>query len=91
LRKIIADYCGAKYAVAVSSATAALHIAYLAADLGQGDQLWTSPNTFVATANAALYCNASVDFVDIDLQTFNLSVTKLQEKLVQAKRSGKTS
>jgi len=62
----VADYCGSKYAVAVSSATAALHIACLAAGLKPGDRLWTSPNTFVASANCGLYCGATVDFVDID-------------------------
>ena len=65
----VADYCGAQYGVAVNSATSALHIAYLALELGPGDWLWTSPNTFVASANAALYCGAKVDFVDIDSST----------------------
>lgn len=85
----VADYCGAKYAVAVNSATSALHIACLAAGLGNGDILWTSPNTFVASANCALYCGASVDFVDIDPHTYNLSVTELKHKLVQAQKSGR--
>jgi UDP-4-amino-4,6-dideoxy-N-acetyl-beta-L-altrosamine transaminase len=87
--KAVADYCGVKYAVAVSSATAALHISCLAAGLGPGDWLWTSPNTFVASANCGLYCGAKVDFVDIDPQTYNLSVEKLEEKLIEAERSGK--
>ena len=65
----VADYCGVKYAIAVSSATAALHIACLAIGLGIQDYLWTSPNTFVASANCGLYCGAKVDFVDIDPQT----------------------
>jgi UDP-4-amino-4,6-dideoxy-N-acetyl-beta-L-altrosamine transaminase len=87
--KAVAEYCGAKYAVAVSSATAALHISCLAAGLGPGDWLWTSPNTFVASANCGLYCGAKVDFVDIDPQTYNLSVEKLEEKLIEAEHSGK--
>jgi UDP-4-amino-4,6-dideoxy-N-acetyl-beta-L-altrosamine transaminase len=82
----VSHYCGAPYAVAVSSATAALHLACLAAGLGPGDILWTSPNSFVASANCALYCGASVDFVDIEPATGNLSVAKLEEKLVEAQR-----
>jgi dTDP-4-amino-4,6-dideoxygalactose transaminase len=62
----LADYCGARNAVAVNSATSALHIACLALGLGPGDRLWTSPNTFVASANCGLYCGAEIDFVDID-------------------------
>lgn len=81
----VATYCGAKYAVAVNSATSALHIACLAADLSIGDILWTSPNTFVASANCGIYCGAGVDFVDIDSCTFNLSVTDLEKKLEQSK------
>ena len=83
----IADYCGAKYAVAVSNATAALHLACLAIGLGSGDRLWTSPNTFVASANCARYCSADVDFVDIDARTYNLSIPALEQKLVQAAQS----
>jgi UDP-4-amino-4,6-dideoxy-N-acetyl-beta-L-altrosamine transaminase len=86
--KAVADYCGAKYAVAVSSATAALHIACLAAGLGKGDSLWTSPNTFVASANCGLYCGAIVDFVDINPHTYNLSIDELERKLVWAKQQG---
>jgi len=85
----VADYCGAQFAVAVNSATAALHIACLAADLGPGDVLWTSPNTFVASANCGLYCGAGVDFVDIDTHTYNLSVDELERKLVTARTAGK--
>ena len=85
----VAAYCGARYAVAVSNATAALHLACLAAGLGPGDLLWTSPNTFVASANCGLYCGAEVDFVDIDPRTYNMSVDALEEKLVQAAKSGK--
>lgn len=80
----VADYCGVAYAVAVSSATAALHIACLAAELGAGDTLWTSPNTFVASANCGLYCGAKVDFVDIDPATYNLNVALLKQKLIAA-------
>lgn len=82
----VAAYCGAKYAVAVSNATAALHLACLAAGLGKEDRLWTSPNTFVASANCALYCGAQVDFVDIDPRTYNLSLEQLTFKLEQAER-----
>ena len=82
--KIVADYCGVNYAVAVSSATAALHIACLSLDLGENDWLWTSPNTFVASANCGLYCDAHVDFVDINPHTYNLSIEQLEQKLVRA-------
>ena len=68
----VAAHMGAANAVAVNSATSALHIACLALDLGPGDWLWTSPITFVASANCALYCGAQVDFVDIDPRTYNL-------------------
>ncbi|MBX2860042.1 MAG: UDP-4-amino-4,6-dideoxy-N-acetyl-beta-L-altrosamine transaminase [Vampirovibrio sp.] len=84
----VAQYCGARYAVAMSNATAALHIACLVADMGPGDRLWTSPNTFVASANCGLYCGATVDFVDIDPKTYNMSVSALEEKLIQAQKSG---
>ncbi len=85
----VADYCSAAHAVAVSNGTAALHLACLALDLGPGDLLWTSPNTFVASANCARYCGAEVDFVDIDSRTLNISVTALSDKLEQAKIQGK--
>ena len=85
----MADYCGVRSAIAVSNATAALHVACLALDLGPGDYLWTSPNTFVASANCALYCGASVDFVDIDPRTYNLSVAALAEKLAIAETRGR--
>lgn len=84
----VAGYCGAHYAVAVNSATSALHIACLALGVGSGDRVWTSPNTFVASANCALYCGAEVDFVDIDPRTWNLSVSRLREKLALAKEDG---
>jgi UDP-4-amino-4,6-dideoxy-N-acetyl-beta-L-altrosamine transaminase len=80
--------CGASHAVAVNSATSALHIAYLALGLGPGKRLWTSPNTFVATANAALLTGATVDFVDIDPRSYNLSPDALAEKLAHAEREG---
>lgn len=80
----VADYCGAKYAIAVNSATSALHMACLAAGLGEADRLWTSPNTFVASANCARYCGADVDFIDIDDATYNMSIAALRVKLEQA-------
>jgi len=82
--KTVREVCGAAHAVAVNSATSALHIALMALDVGAGDTVWTSPNTFVASSNAALYCGASVDFVDVDLETYNLSIISLREKLEQA-------
>src|SRR3990172_5605612 len=86
--KAVASYCGAQHAVAANSATSALHIACLALGVGSGDWVWTSPITFVATANCVLYCGAQVDFVDIDPRTYNLSVEHLAEKLAQAEKSG---
>ena len=85
----VMGHTGAKHAVAVNSATSALHIACLALDLGPGDWLWTTPNTFVASANCALYCGAQVDFVDIDQRTCNLCPHKLEEKLIAAEKTGK--
>ena len=85
----VADYCGAFHAIAVNSATSALHIACLALDLGPGDWLWTSPNTFVASANCGRYCGANIDFIDIDAKTYNISVDALSDKLIQAEKSGK--
>lgn len=85
----LAAYCGVTHAVAVNSATSALHIACMALGLGPGDWLWTSPLTFVASANAALYCGARVDFVDIDPVSYNLSVSQLAQKLVHAERHGR--
>lgn len=84
----VREYCGAAHAVAVNSATSALHLACLALDLKAGDWLWTSPITFVASANCARYCGARVDLVDIDPRTYNLSPRALAEKLVQARKSG---
>lgn len=80
----LAEYTGANYALAVNSATSALHIACLALELGQGDWLWTSPITFVASANCGLYCGARVDFVDIDPKTYNMCPKRLEEKLIKA-------
>jgi UDP-4-amino-4,6-dideoxy-N-acetyl-beta-L-altrosamine transaminase len=85
----MAGYCGAQHAVAVNSGTSALHIACLALGVGPGDRVWTSPITFVATANCARYCGAQVDFVDIDPCTYNLSVARLAEKLTTAEREGR--
>ncbi|MBU1538691.1 MAG: UDP-4-amino-4,6-dideoxy-N-acetyl-beta-L-altrosamine transaminase [Alphaproteobacteria bacterium] len=87
--KVVADYVGATHAVAVNSATSALHIACLALGLGPGDWLWTSPITFVASANCALYCGANVSFVDIDPDTYNLSVEDLERRLISAERDGR--
>ena len=87
--KTVADYCGASHGVAVNSGTSALHIACLALNLGPGDILWTSPITFVASANCALYCGAGVDFVDIDPKTYNLCPQALEQKLAAAAKAGK--
>ena len=87
--KTVSDYCCAEYGVAANSATSALHIACLSLGLGEGDWLWTSPNSFVASANCGLYCGAKVDFVDIDAKTYNLSAEDLEKKLIQAKQDNK--
>jgi len=83
------EYTNAKYAVAVTNATSALHIACLSLGLGQGDILWTSPISFVASANCAIYCGADVDFVDIDPISYNLCPTALEDKLISANKKGK--
>lgn len=80
----VAEKVGAKHALAVNSATSALHIACLALGLGKGNWLWTTPVTFVASANCGLYCGAQVDFVDIDPKTYNISVSALKDKLEKA-------
>jgi UDP-4-amino-4,6-dideoxy-N-acetyl-beta-L-altrosamine transaminase len=85
----VASYCHARHGVAVSNATAALHIACLALGMSPGDWLWTSPITFVASANCGLYCGAQVDFVDIDPHSFNMSPAALEKKLITAKLQGK--
>jgi len=85
----VINHCNVGHAVAVNSATSALHIALLALDVGLGDIVWTSPNTFVASSNAALYCGADVDFVDIDNRTYNMCPQALSKKLAAAKQIGK--
>ena len=87
--RAVAEFTGAKYAVAVSNATAALHIGCLSLGLQEGDIAWTSPNTFVASANCVLYCGAEIDFVDIDAKTYNISVSELERKLSEAEKKGK--
>ena len=87
--RLVAQHVGALHGIAVNSATSALHIACLALGLGQGDWLWTSPITFVASANCALYCGAKVDFVDIDPNTYNLCPKALAKKLEWAKSAGR--
>lgn len=87
--KRITKYCGANYGLAVNSATSALHVACLSLGLGVGDWLWTSPITFVASANCGLYCGAHVDFVDIDPRTYNLCPVALEKKLIEAEKAGR--
>jgi UDP-4-amino-4,6-dideoxy-N-acetyl-beta-L-altrosamine transaminase len=83
----LCDYTGCQYATAVNSATSGLHVACLAVGVGQGDIVWTVPNSFVASANCALYCGADIDFVDIDVTTRNIDVNALTNKLVNASKS----
>jgi UDP-4-amino-4,6-dideoxy-N-acetyl-beta-L-altrosamine transaminase/dTDP-4-dehydrorhamnose reductase len=87
--KAITNYTNSKFGVAVNSATSALHISCIALGLSKNDILWTSPITFVASANCALYCGAKVDFVDIDSKTYNMSVDALSKKLEIAKKENK--
>ena len=87
--RAIAEHCEARHAVAVCNATAALHIACLALDLGPGELLWTTPNTFVASANCGRYCGADVDFVDIDPRTWNMCPQQLARKLEAAALAGR--
>lgn len=87
--KKVAAYTGAKFGVAVNSATSALHIACLALGVKKGDIVWTSPITFVASANCGVYCGASIDFVDINKDTFNICTKKLENKLIEAKKNKK--
>ena len=89
LEAAMATYCGARHAVAVNSATSALHVACLALGVGLGDRVWTSAVTFLASANCARYCGADVDFIDIDPQTCNMSVDDLARRLEQAEQAGK--
>lgn len=86
--KAISKYCEAKHSVAINSATSGLHLACLALELGPGDWLWTSPNTFVSSANCAIFCGAQVDFVDIDPVTYNMCVKELEFKLINAEKAG---
>ena len=87
--KTVANFCSAKHAIAVNSATSALHIACMALGLKKGDWLWTSPVTFVASANCGLYCGAKIDFVDIDEHTYNMCPRELEKKLIIAQKEGK--
>lgn len=85
----IREACGVEYAVAFNSATSALHIGCLALGVGSGDVVWTTPVSFVASSNCALYCGADIDFVDIDARTYNISVEALAKKLEQAEKDGR--
>ena len=87
--KVLADYCDVRFVCVMNSATSALHLACLALGVQNGDMVWTSPNSFVASSNCALYCKADVDFVDIDLQTFNMCPQKLEQKLEEYIKLGK--
>jgi UDP-4-amino-4,6-dideoxy-N-acetyl-beta-L-altrosamine transaminase len=87
--KAVSQYVQASFSVAANSSTSCLHIACMALGLREGDILWTSPNSFVASSNAALYCGAEVDFIDIDSNTYNMSIGCLEEKLIQAEKFGK--
>ena len=84
----LSQRCGAKFAVAMNSATSALHLGCMALGVGAGDTVWTSPISFVASANCARYCGADVDFVDIDPDSFNMSLQALEKKLLAAQRDG---
>lgn len=86
---VVSEYCAVNFSVTVCNATAALHLACRALGLGSGDILWTTPNTFVSSANCALYCGATVDFVDINPRTYNIGIDALREKLVSAEREGR--
>lgn len=87
--KAVAEYCDARYGVAICNATAALHLACMVLEVGIGDYVWTSSNTFLASANCALYCGANIDFVDIDPKTYNMSVVALTKKLETAAKNNK--
>ena len=87
----IAKYCNVKHTFAVANATCALHLTYLALGVGKGDIIWIFPNTFLSTANAALMCGADVDFVDICLKTYNMSVEALETKTYRSKNNRKAS
>ncbi len=83
------EYCQVPHAIAVSSATAGLHLAMLSLGIKSGSLVWTTPITFVASANAGLYVGANVDFVDVDPLTANMSIPVLKEKLFQAKKDNR--
>ena len=82
----VAEYCGAKYCVALSNGTAALHLACEVLGLSPDDMGWTSPLSFVASANSMRYCGANVDFIDVDVDTFNISPANVKNKFAQAKK-----
>jgi len=86
--EVVSNYCRAKYALALNSATSALHVACLSLGVKNGDVVWTTPNTFVASANCALYCGAFIDFIDINAKTYNIDIEKLEEKLNFAEKNG---
>ena len=86
--EVVSNYCRAKYALALNSATSALHVACLSLGVKKDDIVWTTPNTFVASANCALYCGASIDFVDINSKTYNIDIAKLESKLIFAEKNG---
>jgi len=85
----VATHCGARFSFAMNSATSALHVACLALGVGPGDLVWTTPITFVASANCARYCGADVDFVDIDSRTYNMCAQQLERKLIEAEKKGR--
>jgi len=87
--KAVSDYCEINYAIAVNSATSALHISCLALGVGEGDIVWTSANTFVASSNSALYCGAEIDFIDIDEHTYNMCIQDLEIKLIEASKKNR--
>lgn len=87
--RALCDYTNALFATAVNSATSGLHVACLALGVTKGDLVWTVPNSFVASANCAVYCGAEIDFVDIDVSTRNISISQLEEKLAKAKIKGR--
>lgn len=84
--KKLCDYTGTKFCTVVNSATSALHLSCIALKISPGDLIWTSPNSFVASANAALYCGGNIDFVDVDVNTFNISVSLLEKKLHESSK-----
>ncbi|MDP9110600.1 MAG: UDP-4-amino-4,6-dideoxy-N-acetyl-beta-L-altrosamine transaminase, partial [Candidatus Eremiobacteraeota bacterium] len=87
--RAVAEFCGAPHAVAFCNATAALHVGCLSLGVGPGDLVWTSPISFVASANCARYCGADVDFVDVDARTYNMSAAALERKLETARKAGR--